>query len=107
EQAVLFELRLDEAERERGAVDGHSELPQDVRQRPDMVLVAVAEDDRPHPSLALDEVGDVRNHQVDAKHFVVGEHDAAVEDEDFAVLLDGPEVLSDLTGPAERKERNG
>ena len=47
-QAVLVELRLDEAEREpRGPDLGNRHLAHQVRQRADMILVAVREDDRP------------------------------------------------------------
>ena len=48
EQAVLVELRLDQAEGEPGGPDlRHRHLTQQVRKRPDVVLVRVGEDDSP------------------------------------------------------------
>ena len=47
QQAVLVELRLDEPEREAGRPHlGDVELAQEVRERADVILVAVREDDR-------------------------------------------------------------
>ena len=45
--AVLLELHADEAVRERRCVDGHVDLAEDVRQRADVVLVAVRDEDAP------------------------------------------------------------
>ena len=48
QQAVLVELRLDEAEREpRGPDLGNRHLAHEVRQRADVILVAVREDRPP------------------------------------------------------------
>ena len=49
QQAVLVELRLDEPERQPGRADlVHAHLAQQVRQRADVILVRVREDDGQH-----------------------------------------------------------
>ena len=49
QQAVLVELRLDEPERQPRRPDlAHAHLAQQVRQRADVILVRVGEDDRAH-----------------------------------------------------------
>ena len=94
--AGFFELDLDQALGQRRAVDGHVKLRQDVRQRADVVFVAVGDDDAADLVLALLQVGDVRDDQVDPQHVLFGEHQAAVDDDDVVGVLDDHHVLADL-----------
>ena len=103
---VLLELRADEAERQArrdDALDVH--LAEDVRQRADVVLVAVRQHDGEHaPAL---EVGEVGQHEVDAQVLVAREREARVDDDHVvAELVDG-HVLADLAEPAERNDAQG
>ena len=66
-----------------------------------MVLVAVGEDDRLDRVGVVAQVREVGQHQVDAGHVGVGEHDPAVEDDDPAVDLDARAVAADLAEAAE------
>jgi hypothetical protein len=60
-QAMLVELRLDEAEREARPPDlGDLHLPHQVRQRAHVILVRVREDDRPNVLRALSKHSEVR-----------------------------------------------
>ena len=52
-------------------------------------------------SALLAQVGEVGQHEVDAEHVGVGEHQAAVEQHDATVELDGRAVAADLAEPAE------
>jgi hypothetical protein len=69
-----------------------------------VVLVAVREDDRLDRVLALDEVGEVRQDQVDAVHLGGREPETGVDHDDAAVVLDDGHVLADLAQPAERED---
>ena len=102
---MLVQLRLDEAERQTGRPDlVDANLAQQVRQRTDVVLVRVREDDRTHRSLALTQVGEVREDQVDAQVLVPREGESGVDDDRVApVLVDG-HVLADLPEAAERND---
>ena len=72
-----------------------------------MVLVAVGEDDPVDPVGVLPEVGEVRQHQVHARHVRVGEHDPDVEDEDPSVDLDARAVPTDLPETTEEHHPDG
>ena len=50
--------------------------------RADVVFVRVRQDDRADHVLVLLQVGDVRDDDVHAEQFLLGEHQAAVDDDD-------------------------
>ena len=89
---------------ELGAVDGHREVAQQVGEAAGVVLVPVGEDDGVDPVGVLAEVGEVGQHQVDAGHVRIGEHDPDVEDEDPPVDLDAGAVPADLAQTAEEDD---
>ena len=68
QQAVLVELRLDEAERQAGRPHlGHLDLAHQVRQPADVVLVRVREHDRAERARAVPQIGEVGKDEVDAR----------------------------------------
>src|SRR5262249_6130635 len=104
-QAVLVELPPQEPAREAGGVDRHGpDRLDEVRQRPDVVLVAVGEDDRVHVLPALGHVAEVRQDQVDAELLRRRELDAAVDDHEPAVQLVDVHVLAAPPRSAERDD---
>ena len=80
---------------------GIADLAQDVGQCPDVVLVAVGEDDRLDVLGALAQVGEVGQDQVDAEHLGSRERQPGVDDDDPAAVFDDGHVLADLPQPAE------
>ncbi len=71
-----------------------------------MVLVAVGEDHRLDPIGVVAQIGEVGEHQIDAGHVGIGEHDPAVEDDDASVDLDAGAVAADLAEAAEEDDAN-
>jgi hypothetical protein len=105
EQAVLVEPGLGEAQRQsRSPHLGNAHLAQQERQRADVVLVRVREDDGPDPVAALGQVADVGQDQVDAEVLVARKREPRVDDDDLAVELEHGHVLADLADPAERDD---
>ena len=104
QQPVLLQLQLDESGGKAGAVDGHIHLLEDVGDGPDMVLVAVGDEQTADAVLVLGEVAHVGNDKVDAVHIVAGKGHAAVHDDDLAAVLIHGHVLADLVQPAERDD---
>jgi len=101
-ELVLLDLRSEQASRERGGVDRHArKLRQDVRQPADVVLVGVRDEECPHVRPALREVGDIGHDEIDAVHLLVGEHEAAIDDDDVVAVLEHVHVLADLPHPTE------
>ena len=102
---VLAELGRDQRQGEPGADQRDvAAQPQQVRDRADVVLVPVGEDDGGdvvEPVLDDPEVGE---DQVDAGLLGLGEQDAAVDDQQLALELQHGHVAADLAEPAERHD---
>ena len=56
------------------------------------------------PVGVLAQVREVGQHEVDARHVGLGEHDPAVDDEDAVVDLEAEAVAPDLAEPAEEDD---
>ena len=101
EQPVLVELRLDEPERQPGSPDlVDRDLAHQERQRTDVVLVRVRQDDR--PDLLVAEVAEVGKDHIDAEVLVAREGHAGVDDDALAADLVDRHVLAHLAEPAQR-----
>ena len=101
QQAVLLELQPDQPGGEAGAVNGQVDLLEDIGDGPDVVLVAVGDEQAPQTGLVLHQIRHVRYHAVDAVHIVAGEGHAAVHHDDLAAVLIGGHVLADLIETAQ------
>ena len=101
EETSFVEAFLYEREREARAVHGHVEVAKDVWERPDVVFVAVREDDGANVGAILFEVGDVRNNEVDAEELGFGEHHAGVDDDDVVAEPQGHHVHAEFAEAAE------
>ena len=106
-EAVLAEPVLHQRQRERRAVDRCVDLPQQVRQGADVVLVAVGEHHPPEGRPLGQKVGEVRDDPVDAQHLVVREHDAAVESDQVVPGLHQHHVEPDLAEAAQGDQADG
>ena len=106
--AVLLELGLDERERELGADERDvAAQAQQVRHGADVVLVAVREDDRLDVVEPVLDVLEVGQDQVDAGLVVLGEQDAAVDDEQAAGVLEDGHVAADLSEATQCDDAQG
>ena len=101
-KAVLIQLELDEAGGHPCGIDGGVDIPHEVGDGTDVVLVAMGDKNGPDAVPVLDEVGEVGDDHVYAVHVVVREAHAHVHHNDVvSVLVDG-EVLADLVEAAKR-----
>ena len=108
QQSVLVELRLHETEREpRRPHLGHVELPQQVGQAADVILVAVGEHDGADLAGALAQVAEVGQDEVDAEVLVTGECQAGVDDDPLVAELEHGHVLPHLADAAEGDDPAG
>ena len=99
--AVLFELRLDERQRHRRAVDRAVEQRHHVRHGADVILVAVGEDQRLDLLAPRLDEGQVGDDQVDAELVGVGEHDAGVDEDGRVLPRHGHHVHAELAEASE------
>ena len=116
EEPGLLDAVAGESERHRRAVDRHLDLAQQVLQGADVVLVAVGGDDGDDAPGVLAQVREVGEHEVDAVHVRVGEHQPAVDEQDLAIgtvarrtaaELDRHAVAADLAEAAEEDDADG
>ena len=104
-ELVLLDLGAQQATRQRRGVDGHAgELGQDVGQAADVVLVGVGDDEGLDLLALVAQVVDVGHDEVDAVHLLLGEHQAAVDDDDLVGVLEDRHVLADLADAAQRDD---
>ena len=104
-ELVLLDLVAEESARQRAGVDGHAgELREHVRQRADVILVGMGDEERLDVGAAFLEVRDVGDDEVDPEHLLVREHQTAVDDDDLVPVLEDVHVLADLAHPAERDD---
>ena len=103
---VLLELALQQRERERRAVDLETavDIAEQVRQRSDVILVPVREDDRLDPIGLRSQEVEVRQDQVDPGHVARRERQTHIDDQDAFVQLEAGHVAADLADPAEEDE---
>ena len=108
-ELVLLELAFDQAERQLRPEHRHVACQglQQVRQRARVVLVAVGDDDAAQLVLALHDVAEVGQDQVDPGVVVVGEHDAGVDDDHVVAVLENGHVLADAVKPTEGDDTKG
>ena len=85
-EVVLVELGTSHGDRQPAAVHGRclaaAELAQHPRQRTEMVLVAVGDDDRLDVLGALPQVAEIGEHEIDAEHVRGREPQPGVDDDD-------------------------
>ena len=103
-EAVLVELGLHERQRQRRAVNRTVDERQHVGHRPDVILVAVRQDQRLDLAAARLEIGQVGDDQVDAGQIGLGEHRAGVDDDGRLPTRDGHHVQAELAEAAERHD---
>ena len=101
EQSVLFEFVFQQGERELRSPHRHIEFGKNPRQSADVVFVTVGEDDGAHPLPVFDQIGNVRNNDVHAQQFRLGEHQAGVNHDDVIAPAHGHAVHSELAQAAE------
>src|SRR2546423_10331921 len=98
---MLLELPLEQSEGQLGPEDGRIDVLEQVGDPTDVVLVGVGEHEAHHLLGALAHVREVREDQVDPEHLLRGEHEARVDDEDLAVVLEEGHVPADLAHAAQ------
>src|SRR5438045_4636115 len=97
---MFFELIFDVGERELGTVDRNIDFGQNPRQATDMVLVTVGEDDGANLIAILHQVADVRNHNVHAQQFGLGEHQSGINDKNVVTPANCHAVHTELAQSA-------
>ena len=102
EQTVLRQFVLHQAHREAAAVERNVQVGKHERQGADVVFVAVRQDDRFDFGAVFEQERDVGDDDIDAEQFLVGKHDARIDDDDRAVAAERHHVHSEFAEAAER-----
>ena len=95
-------LQLDQAHCQLCRVDRHIELPEDVGQRSDVILMSVRKDKAFHLLRVFQQVSNVRNHQIDPVHIVLRKCKAAVYHHDRIFIFERGNIHTDGLKSAQR-----
>ena len=107
EQARFFHALFHERQREARSVQRNIQIAKNVRQRADVIFMAVRQHNRANLRPVLLEVGNVRNDQVDAQKLGLREHHARVDDDDVVAEPQHHHVHAEFTEPPERNGGEG
>jgi hypothetical protein len=102
EDLVLIEALPNDAEGVFRSIYGDIKALEEVGERPDVVLMAVGDDDPTDLPFEVFERLKIRVDDVDTEVAVV-EGDAAIDDENFTIRFNGETIHADLTEAAERE----
>ena len=102
--ASVLELDGHEADRQCRPINGYVEPRQDIRQRADVILMPMGQNDRLQLVTTLHQVARVRQNQVNPQHFAVRKHDPAVDCDDGVLVFEGHHVFADFAKSAERDD---
>ncbi len=103
--ALFLELAADQAHRERGRVDRHAEIFGEIRQRADVILMAVRDDDAEQVVDPVLDEGQIGQDHVDAGILRIGEGDAEIDHHPLALAAVQVDVHADFAGAAKATEK--
>ena len=93
---MLAQALRDQRQGQSGAVHGHRQLAKQIRQRADVVLVAVGQDNRAEPFTPAEHVREIGDDVIDAGQLVVREHEPAIDGDQIFARLDQHHIEADL-----------
>ena len=105
--AEILDAGLRQRDRQGGAEHRDVHLTQQETQGPDVVLVAVGEQDALQILGAIEHSGEVGQHQVDAEHVLLGKHETGVDHRQPIVEFDRRAIPADLAEAAQECDANG
>src|SRR5260370_39707948 len=102
EALVFVKLIFDVGQRELGRPNRNIQFAENPRQSADVIFVAVRQDDAAHIFTIFEQVGNVRDNDVDAQQLGFAEHQAGVDHDDDVAEADVHAVHTELAQPAQR-----
>jgi hypothetical protein len=104
QQPVFLKLFADERQRELGSIYRNVQVAKDVGNTTDVIFMRVREDDRAYHTFVLLQVCDVRDNDVYAEQFLLGEHEPGINDDNVVTEAQCKHVHSEF---AQSAQRNG
>src|SRR6185312_2549026 len=98
---VLFQTPLDQREREIGTVHRNLELGKQERHRPDVILMAMRENQAANHIGVLLKVGEVGSNDIDAEQFRFRKHHAGVDHDDVLAIAKRHRIHPEFAKPAD------
>src|SRR5947209_4438402 len=97
EESALFQFDIDQTLRQASCIDGWKiQYRQDVGEASNMVFVAMGDEDATYTVFLVVEVACIRDNQVYTEHFLIGEHDPSINNNDVIAIFDDHHILSDF-----------
>ena len=99
----LVQLDRNQPMRQPRRIHRNIQLRQHIRQRANMVLVAVRNQYPPHPLRPRRQIRNIRDNQVNARHILSRKLNAAVNNDNVVAALQRHHILADLAQTAQRQ----
>ena len=103
-EVVLAQLAGHQAEREVAAVDRDAHLFEQIRYGADVILVAVGQNDAADFLRMGDEVGEIRDDDIDAENLFLGKHEAGVDHDQIAPAAQHRAIQTEFAEATERDD---
>ena len=103
-QPVLLQLVFAQRQRQLRSVYRRREIPQHIRHRADMILMAVRNEIAAELFLIVLQIARVRNHQIDARHILARENRSDIHHNQIVLILINRHVLADFAQAAQRDD---
>ena len=104
QQPVLFQFVFDVSQRELGGKDGHVQLGKQPGNGADMVQVPVRQDYAAHARTVVDEISEVRDHDIDAEQLGLWKHEPGVDHDNVVAPAYGHAVHPEFAKATERND---
>ncbi len=101
-QAVFLQLIGNQPKRQSCPIQRRTDLPQKIRNRTDMIFMAVRKDNAAQFVAIHHDIAHVRNHIIDTEHVLLWKHHAAIEDKHVIPIFKYGHVFSEFIDSAKR-----
>ena len=99
DQALLVEAAARKGQRHRGTIDRHVEAAQQMRQRADVVLMSVGQNDAENFEVTLLEIGEIGRQHAESERALFGEHHPGVNYDRTSGAFEHRQIEPDFAEP--------
>ena len=107
EKSVLLKLTFDESVSKSGTVNGYIYISEQIGKRADMVLVSVSDENTSDLVCVFFDISEIRDYEVDARHILIGEGKAAIDEDYIVFIFKKSNVFAYLIKAAEKGNSDG
>ena len=101
---VFLQLQVHQRHSQLGSVDMGGNLLQDIGRTADMILMPVGKQISADMVLFAQQIGHIRNHQINPEHVLLREHAPAIHNDHIVLIFENGHVFADFIHAAQRDD---